>query len=107
MTNTRSARNMADDLNRGRARTKTTSQGFMALCPNHADKNPSLSIRETEGGRILLKCFATTCTDQRQVYDAVERALNLDPGALGGRSEERRVGKECVSTCRSRWSPYL
>src|SRR3546814_4776499 len=25
---------------------------------------------------------------------------------LGGRSEERRVGKECVSTCRSRWSPY-
>src|SRR3546814_16641905 len=24
-----------------------------------------------------------------------------------GRSEERRVGKECVSTCSSRWSPYL
>src|SRR3546814_11717353 len=23
-----------------------------------------------------------------------------------GRSEERRVGKECVSTCRSRWAPY-
>src|SRR3546814_15383594 len=26
--------------------------------------------------------------------------------AEAGRSEERRVGKECVSTCRSRWSPY-
>src|SRR3546814_16674106 len=26
--------------------------------------------------------------------------------AAGHRSEERRVGKECVSTCRSRWSPY-
>src|SRR3546814_11991075 len=26
--------------------------------------------------------------------------------ALLFRSEERRVGKECVSTCRSRWSPY-
>src|SRR3546814_4184314 len=25
---------------------------------------------------------------------------------MHGRSEERRVGKECVSTCRSRWSPY-
>lgn len=75
---------IADDLNRGRARTKRTSQGFMALCPNHADKNPSLSVRETEGGRILLHCFATTCTDQRQVYDAVERQLCLDPGALGG-----------------------
>src|SRR3546814_13654277 len=29
-----------------------------------------------------------------------------DYGAWLGRSEERRVGKECVSTCRSRWSPY-
>src|SRR3546814_5982610 len=26
--------------------------------------------------------------------------------AQQSRSEERRVGKECVSTCRSRWSPY-
>src|SRR3546814_19590274 len=26
--------------------------------------------------------------------------------ASSTRSEERRVGKECVSTCRSRWSPY-
>src|SRR3546814_16121933 len=28
------------------------------------------------------------------------------PPLPAGRSEERRVGKECVSTCRSRWSPY-
>src|SRR3546814_18974311 len=28
------------------------------------------------------------------------------PGSAPARSEERRVGKECVSTCRSRWSPY-
>src|SRR3546814_1678144 len=35
-------------------------------------------------------------------------ALGLCMLALGiaSRSEERRVGKECVSTCRSRWSPY-
>src|SRR3546814_5189573 len=35
--------------------------------------------------------------------------LSRDIDALGlapERSEERRVGKECVSTCRSRWSPY-
>src|SRR3546814_12096545 len=31
------------------------------------------------------------------------QAIEIHPGAL--RSEERRVGKECVSTCRSRWSP--
>src|SRR3546814_12036282 len=30
----------------------------------------------------------------------------LERGILIVRSEERRVGKECVSTCRSRWSPY-
>src|SRR3546814_10809854 len=28
------------------------------------------------------------------------------PERAEARSEERRVGKECVSTCRSRWSPY-
>src|SRR3546814_12167764 len=35
-----------------------------------------------------------------QVLDARQGELLTD------RSEERRVGKECVSTCRSRWSPY-
>src|SRR3546814_2138359 len=33
-------------------------------------------------------------------HDAEARKRTVD------RSEERRVGKECVSTCRSRWSPY-
>src|SRR3546814_18737451 len=32
--------------------------------------------------------------------DAIERELSI------ARSEERRVGKECVSPCRYRWSPY-
>src|SRR3546814_18250864 len=36
------------------------------------------------------------------------KVTTLAPTAptLQGRTEERRVGKECVSTCRSRWSPY-
>src|SRR3546814_8721518 len=38
---------------------------------------------------LMIGCFA----------DAENDVLNLS-------SEERRVGKECVSTCRSRWSPY-
>src|SRR3546814_15011460 len=33
-------------------------------------------------------------------------ADEADMRASAPRSEERRVGKECVSTCRSRWSPY-
>src|SRR3546814_11932817 len=31
--------------------------------------------------------------------------VDFDPATGQMRSEERRVGKECVSTCRSRWSP--
>src|SRR3546814_16977442 len=34
----------------------------------------------------------------------IEEIIPANPGI--DRSEERRVGKECVSTCRSRWSPY-
>src|SRR3546814_19725841 len=33
-------------------------------------------------------------------------SIHLDVPAPALRSEERRVGKECVSTCRSRWSRY-
>src|SRR3546814_13501095 len=36
---------------------------------------------------------------------AVENAA-ATAAMLKQRSEERRVGKECVSTCKSRWSPY-
>src|SRR3546814_16285594 len=35
------------------------------------------------------------------------RPSNTADFSFFGRSEERRVGKECVSTFRSRWSPYL
>src|SRR3546814_17561916 len=37
--------------------------------------------------------------------DRVWPSLQIDPD-WPHRSEERRVGKECVSTCRSRWWPY-
>src|SRR3546814_5419948 len=45
----------------------------------------------------------------RLVQGVKFESLMRDPGSAkpnGKRSEERRVGKECVSTCRSRWSPY-
>src|SRR3546814_19625763 len=46
-----------------------------------------------------------------QSRDDLERLMGLVGSPLQRRwteprSEERRVGKECVSTCRSRWSPY-
>src|SRR3546814_1245517 len=39
-----------------------------------------------------------------KAYREAQQAGRLKPQEQ--RSEERRVGKECVSTCRSRWSPY-
>src|SRR3546814_17902844 len=44
-----------------------------------------------------------------EVVDALVACFNKPYKEAYGptcRSEERRVGKECVSTCRSRWSPY-
>src|SRR3546814_2451231 len=47
---------------------------------------------------------------QRRQLEACDRALRKRSSRYrelqAARSEERRVGKECVSTCSSRWSPY-
>src|SRR3546814_16071089 len=69
--------------------------------------------------RVLLGEFAVHEDEVRAGVDALHRLDALDgahclgdrdmrlPGDAGiDSSEERRVGKECVSTCRSRWAPY-
>src|SRR3546814_18581085 len=47
---------------------------------------------------------APSLTDKDK--EDIKLAAELDMDYVAVRSEERRVGKECVSTCRSRWSPY-
>src|SRR3546814_11386267 len=47
-----------------------------------------------------IRSFAENSLAYLKRGDAAKAEGNL------GRSEERRVGKECVSTCRSRWAPY-
>src|SRR3546814_5313426 len=51
---------------------------------------------------------AAAAVPARLLGDIAGRTVFDLCAAPGGktRSEERRVGKECVSTCRSRWSPY-
>src|SRR3546814_2353455 len=44
-------------------------------------------------------------TAARARASAAASATASKASRIEGRSEERRVGKECVSTCRSRWSP--
>src|SRR3546814_4522903 len=50
-----------------------------------------------------LICLATTVWIS---FGRRSQAALLPRNQKPSRSEERRVGKECVSTCRSRWSPY-
>src|SRR3546814_7370042 len=49
-------------------------------------------------GNLDIMTAAAKAAGERLALQNLER--------VAARSEERRVGKECVSTCRSRWSPY-
>src|SRR3546814_1910943 len=70
------------------ARAATTTLGFAAL-----------------GTAVSLALGAVLGVFSSQTWWRLG-ARHGDLAGRGRRSEERRVGKECVSTCRSRWSPY-
>src|SRR3546814_5138383 len=60
---------------------------------------------------IVTTDFAGVTRGRSVAVDRLDAVLAAGVGWLPAnlsltRSEERRVGKECVSTCRSRWSPY-
>src|SRR3546814_15037792 len=60
-------------------------------------------LQDAADGAAAVHDYAITVADGARCDFHI---LNIG-GKLGRvRSEERRVGKECVSTCRSRWSPY-
>src|SRR3546814_17689171 len=63
-----------------------------------AGRDELVAILDQDGCRDLADAFGLFLRG----HDDIARTL----GARAVRSEERRVGKECVSTCRSRWSPY-
>src|SRR3954468_24122021 len=57
---------------------KRVGRDFVAHCPAHDDRNPSLSIKDLNDGRILVKCHAGC--PQRAVIDKL-RELDLWPEA--------------------------
>src|SRR3546814_20344814 len=78
-----------EDIVIGEARAKTRL-GFQK--GDALDRLPAGEVGARHEHQIALPQPQTAAMDE-QVAD-------------GARSEERRVGKECVSTCSSRWSPY-
>ena len=84
-----------------------------------------MQTQTTDGVAIRLHAGETTASGaaalraQEQVFDLLSKRLPVAVTIAGlevaehaedlfnrVRSEERRVGKECYSPCRSRWSPY-
>ena len=73
----------------------------------HVYAEKPCAFREEELDEII----RTSRQVGRRFHEMASVAFQAPYAALrkcvtAGRSEERRVGKECVSTCRSRWSPY-
>src|SRR3546814_20909291 len=57
---------------------------------------------KNQGCRVAIRGDAGIALHIGIVLEQYPKAVDM----TAERSEERRVGKECVSTCRSRWSPY-
>src|SRR3546814_12481871 len=73
---------------------------FLALDPSPAMLDACRTRAERDG-------FADRCEFHAGLVDTLPEAAAFDGATCFlVRSEERRVGKECVSTCRSRGSPY-
>src|SRR3546814_10595098 len=69
-----------------------------------------LALANPQAGAICFSGDGSLLMSVQELATLAELQANvkiivLDNGALGMGSEESRVGKACVSTCRSRWSP--
>jgi hypothetical protein len=78
-------------------RVHRSATGWLARCPAHADNNPSLSVRESNG-RILLKCFAGCPIEAiceaagipiRELFACRQRPFNFRPKIV--RSAEKQI----------------
>lgn len=62
---------------------QTGRDRWIARCPSHADKSPSLSIREADDGRLLLRCWAG-CETAAVLAAAGLRLADLFPRPIPG-----------------------
>src|SRR3546814_14596577 len=66
------------------------------------------SLEKRRATRCVTRQKSSCYVESRERDGSAARVKPHENGfdTFDSRSEERRVGKECVSTCRSRWSPY-
>src|SRR3546814_11326337 len=85
-------------VSRAQARARAIEVLDLVGIPNARERVDSYP-HEFSGGMLQRVMIAMSLMCRPDVLIADEPTTALD------RSEERRVGKECVSTCKSRWSP--
>src|SRR3546814_14728413 len=81
---------------------------YNALIPNGSNLKATMLIEFPDEAQRRSE-LARLGGIEHKVYAEIEglgRAFAIADEDMDRRSEERRVGKECVSTCGSRWSPY-
>src|SRR3546814_16927572 len=85
------------------------------VCSSDLTRSLGSLVIELGGGGSSRSTPSMIVSMLRPVLDCLEGLMNLEHSTASEdrsaglellRSEERRVGKECVSPCRSRWSPY-
>lgn len=79
-----------DLLNRLEGVRKTTGDSWSARCPSHHDKTPSLSIRETAEGLVLLRCWAGCEVAEIVAAVGLELSCLFPEKSEGGRPQKRR-----------------
>src|SRR3546814_4348813 len=78
-----------------------------ALPISRSNKTIAVAYLARGADKNWLSSFERFLGSYKSKHSGVEHTLYvIFKGFAHDRSEERRVGKECVSTCRSRWSPY-
>src|SRR3546814_17541262 len=82
------------------------------VCSSDLDEVPGTrgiwapDISYSDGRYHLYYSLSTFGKNRSAIALATTPTLDKADPAFGWRTEERRVGSECVSPCRSRWSPY-
>lgn len=89
-----------------RLHSRRSGAGWIARCPAHKDRSPSLSIGEGRDGKILLHCFSG-CTSEA-VCDSLGLSLAdlfPEPGAAQPKPSVVREAEKKIQNLRSRLTP--
>ena len=72
----------------------------------HADFMERLTAYGMSQSEFIRQAITGATVTSTAVINALNDIVPGGEAAAAARSEERRVGKECLRLCRSRWSPY-